>query len=877
MDPPRRRPSARVKANAIKRQQKFEEKTVPGQFQDGTDWNEAARREKSQRTMANFLMLIDWFEEFSVSVLHLPEGDSKKYFRRDGPRPSISLVRQFFTWIAQTHRGIDGNDKIRLSTIAGYLNTFWGAVKFFNSQFPTNQTEQHKFWITDTLARQEKLNLMAGDKPVAYPQDVTFLIRNLFRPEAKFTSMHQVLQFVLLLNLCIDLMGRIGELLYNGRNDVPEEYIINEPWLSYLLIWRRVTFWAHLQDDGSIKFTVVLRITGMKGQKRTPSLFKEIPLHSLSPEAALEDSCRLILYLAILEGHLEIDSLNGLASIQRLQTTCTGTRLQIKESSLDLPVFQQSTFTGDLMGGPMPYYIFRNWLNLVSRAAGIVDVRVTSRCMRRGVAYHLNRSTDTDTRKQLMGHRENSRVFSAYQAKTAQVDSQAILRRVHETDVTIYSSIVNGSIPGAPIFLSAAGLRVVASSPAMIEAHNCLLAALQELLKEFPNVASAKSASSPLYETYREAQRTKLNLQTAMNKIQFAVEVREFAQKHKYALPEPNSATTDDNCHAQEDLLDQENMNTTAECTGPISISTWSYEEEADALQVYQAEHSHHPIPTTTDVYIDPRILEIKDGSNDPRREEYVNTDINTTSVMTNTDEPDQGNLRRHHVILSRDMINKCPRPTVADGVFQRVTEGSLTHEEVDNLLMPLFGIKHSLTRYPPHLMPVPGTKDCRFCGVSWDKWENKNPSICEYQSRFGHVKQCAQTTAKAHVRAMVENALDTAFKESPNCPWILRCPSGPCPVKDFTDASAWAAHLYKHRLNPGVCQVGACGVYLKGRPDWRAHAWEKHQIPFEGIIEDLVQWCDWCEDFVIAVPGTKAEEAHFSIHIDHAINSVKE
>ncbi|KAK9489571.1 hypothetical protein V1508DRAFT_427623 [Lipomyces doorenjongii] len=63
---------------------------------------------------------------------------------------------------------------------------------------------------------------MAGDKPMAYPQDVTFLIRILFRPEvlAKYTSMHQVLQFVLLLNLSIDLMSRIGELLNTGiRNE----------------------------------------------------------------------------------------------------------------------------------------------------------------------------------------------------------------------------------------------------------------------------------------------------------------------------------------------------------------------------------------------------------------------------------------------------------------------------------------------------------------------------------------------------------------------------------------------------------------------------------------------------------------------------------
>ncbi|KAJ8096692.1 hypothetical protein POJ06DRAFT_42591 [Lipomyces tetrasporus] len=158
-----------------------------------------------------------------------------------------------------------------------------------------------------------------------------------------------------------------------------------------------------------------------------------------------------------------------------------------------------------------------------------------------------------------------------------------------------------------------------------------------------------------------------------MNRVQFALEMREFAQKHKYALLESNSATTDDDGDAQEDLLEQEHVNTTAEWTA--SISTLSYEEEADALQVYQAEPSHNPISTTRDVYMDPQLLEIEDGFNDDRHEESVNTDIIATAVITNPDEPDPSTLRRHHVMLSRDMINKCPRPTVADGVFPRVTE----------------------------------------------------------------------------------------------------------------------------------------------------------------------------------------------------------
>jgi len=131
------------------------------------------------------------------------------------------------------------------------------------------------------------------------------------------------------------------------------------------------------QDDDSIKFSVDVRITGMKGQKKTPGLFKEVPLTHLLPEIALEDSCRLLLYLAIVKGHLEMDAVDSLSSIQNLQTTKTRTRLQIQESSLDLPVFQQCTVFSDLTDKPMTYSSYYTGLNLVSKAAGVVDISVT--------------------------------------------------------------------------------------------------------------------------------------------------------------------------------------------------------------------------------------------------------------------------------------------------------------------------------------------------------------------------------------------------------------------------------------------------------------------------------------------------------------------
>jgi hypothetical protein len=497
--------------------------------------------------------------------------------------------------------------------------------------------------------------------------------------------------------------------------------------------------------------------------------------------------------------------------------------------------------------------------------------------MRRGVAYHLNRSTDIDTRKQLMGHRENSRAFSAYQAKTAQFDTQALLRCAEKTDVLIFSSIINGSIPGAPVSLSAAGLQVVASDPAMIKAREDRQAALLELLKEFKNVAAAKNASSPLYEVYRTAQQGMHNMQTAMSRIQFAAEVQRFAEEHRYARMKSKSATKDEN--TPQNMIENESSQVgesaaSIENTLDCSDATTSYEEEVAALEEYQAE-SHGAITATRDYVIDPQLLALDKQLLDEHSATGGN-DVAATEPLTPQDPPLTSRL--HQVMVPRDMINSCPRPTIADGVFDRVTEGSLRHEDVDTILISLFGVKHSLTRYPPHLMPVPGTKDCSFCGVPWDEWEITNPDE-KYASRFLHVKKCAHAASFAGAKSEVEAALEAAFfANDKECPWVLGRPVGPCPQTDLPDAAAWAAHLLTHRKGSrDTCRIDKCDARLTSPSVWRAHAWDKHQIPMDGLLDDIVQWCDWCEDWIIVTPASADEEAHFLSHLDHAINSIKQ
>jgi hypothetical protein len=99
MDPPKRPSTLRSSKNAAKRKAQFDESEAslaPNQrLRQRTDWDAAVQRDKAQRTMDKYLMVMDWFHDFSSSCLELPDGDSNKYFRVHGPTPSIETVRQF--------------------------------------------------------------------------------------------------------------------------------------------------------------------------------------------------------------------------------------------------------------------------------------------------------------------------------------------------------------------------------------------------------------------------------------------------------------------------------------------------------------------------------------------------------------------------------------------------------------------------------------------------------------------------------------------------------------------------------------------------------------------------------------------------------------
>lgn len=92
---------------------------------------------------------------------------------------------------------------------------------------------------------------------------------------------------------------------------------------------------------------------------------------------------------------------------------------------------------------------FRN-----ERVACCVDLLLTSTnlpsyCLRRGIAFELERSVSVETRKWFMGHKD-SKAFEAYQSKIATVDLQSIFRGLEQNSSTIkISSISLANVAGA--------------------------------------------------------------------------------------------------------------------------------------------------------------------------------------------------------------------------------------------------------------------------------------------------------------------------------------------------------------------------------------------------------------------------------------------
>jgi hypothetical protein len=108
-----------------------------------------------------------------------------------------------------------------------------------------------------------------------------------------------------------------------------------------------VEFYAFGMADG-VDIKAKLRFCYLKGMKLDESKYKEVVVSMLSTKHAAEDSLRLLLLLALMDGVFD----NGITTwedLMRLRPSETGERIQMKPSMLELPVFRKVSLSDNLV------------------------------------------------------------------------------------------------------------------------------------------------------------------------------------------------------------------------------------------------------------------------------------------------------------------------------------------------------------------------------------------------------------------------------------------------------------------------------------------------------------------------------------------------
>ena len=176
--------------------------------------------------------------------------------------------------------------------------------------------------------------------------------------------MRLVLNMSMFINFMVDTCGRAHEIISTIR--YPNVY----------LRWRDVKIYVFKSAEGGIEFTGNLRLTNMKGMKDEPDKWKEVPLKLMPVKLCFEDSLRLILLAALIDGRISgAKTWQDLEKIGALCATESGRLLPFTSESMDLPIMPMvNHVTSEVVyTSPMHYDCVQRQLRRVGKLCGFRD------------------------------------------------------------------------------------------------------------------------------------------------------------------------------------------------------------------------------------------------------------------------------------------------------------------------------------------------------------------------------------------------------------------------------------------------------------------------------------------------------------------------
>ncbi|KAK2751369.1 hypothetical protein FQN55_001106 [Onygenales sp. PD_40] len=496
----------RNKAKSAARLAQYEEEHPTDNIFERTDLNNLVHKPLSDARRFQLAQAKDWFTEFWHSRAQKSpdtEDDVNKFFTPQGPSIPLEYVRQYCSWLVRVRKGLISST-LSLNTLHAYTDRILSAIEYYQiTHLDSDFKEQTMWWIDNDLAPKSNLSKIMKPKPIARSAEVDILLQTLYTDQSlcSYNHLRDVLYINLFLNLAVDSCGRIGEIVCAGKSKK-----------EHCLHWGDVELWAK-QTDGALKIEALVTFHWLKGRRDDPNEYKQIPLRLLPPQFVFHDTLRLLLFVALLEGHLE--DVRSWEELESLKPPEYASVIRIKESSKKIPILRSITQLGQITDDPM------------------TDQHVTTKLDRLG---KLAEFTDPLT-SVMMGHKPGSHSFEAYRSKAFTVDFQALARNLAPEDVTHISSMGQRRIPSAPTTISPEGYAKANQDPTFLSLRNQTAALMEQLQTQYGNLANAGRAGAKS-EYDKLVQQRQRRFRVVANAI-LDSERQQFFAKNGYVAPQP--------------------------------------------------------------------------------------------------------------------------------------------------------------------------------------------------------------------------------------------------------------------------------------------------------------------------------------------------
>lgn len=444
------------------------------------------------------------------------------------------------------------------------------------------------------------------------------------------------------------------------------------------------------------------------------------------------------------------------------------------------------------------------------------------------------------------------------------VDFQAIVHQVEAVDLRSLSNITINQRSDAPQKPSQAAYREMWQLPHIADLRDTQLLLFDQIMTTYGSMKQARAALANEIAKYDGvASKYKKSCEVAI----FAIFTRELAE---FFASDCAMVAVDPLQVIPPSTMDEESL---------FVAAREEYEEGEDDEMTRAVSAGSITTRGISDALIDPVLLS---GTSRNFLDAFGGSDLDLQIGDTDSlDSPECSpeNLAR----ISQYRTGKTIlRPvTLVDSVFDELLRGDavLNDSELAGLMIKSFNHMYPSDHFHPGQEPIPGTRNCRFCGKDHLTLGERHTAL--------HAHLC-------HKRALattIVNELDANYAPAKECSWVRRKTKAGQTAKecgktenDFPSLINWVRHLNSHTEVRGKnttieCRFGNCTsaeerMQFKSYDALVRHTTVEHRLRLtraesvQGAAERLIWWCPICFQYINQLEEDIDEHARSHIQI---------